>query len=297
MAPESWVALSSRYYMDDKLAGCSAGVERMFTRILAYCRLAGTGGRVPGNAHILVGLPRRRSDVIDLVRRQILVPINDETRTEPGTQTRRIHVPEHVPTSVPNRVPEDVSFQWQFAAWSDWQEKGDALQQRRQVDRERKRRQRANVTGQSRDVSRENLPTQNRTEQISNGSSSATGSSAREREEPPTGPAVRPDAWKHVRDIIPSGHPQPVKTELALQAGTMLVSGTPETDVRAALELWLTKPNLGPKVLPSLVSEVIKSRDRPRTNGHAFASPADERVAQAQALRSTPITTHPLELQ
>lgn len=265
MATESWVALSSRYYMDEKLAGCSAGVERMFTRLLAYCRLADTGGHVPDNAHILVQLPRQRSCLIALETRGILVANSGRSG-------------------------------WHFPAWPDWQEKGDALQQRRQVDRERKRRQRQRVTGQSRDVSRENLPTHNITEQSSNGSSSATGSSAGEREAP-TGPPVRPDAWKHVRDIIPSGHPQPVKTELALQAGSMLVSGTPDSDVRAALELWLTKPNLGPKVLPSLVSEVIKSRDRPRANGHTFTSTADERVAQAQALRSTPIATHPLELQ
>src|SRR5574338_1700532 len=125
MATDSWIALSSRYYMDEKLSGCSAGVERMFTRLLAYCRLADTGGNVPENAHILVQLPRQKSDVIALETRGILVPNSDR----PG---------------------------WHFPAWPDWQEKGDALQQRRKSDRERKRRQRQGVTGQSRDVSHGN---------------------------------------------------------------------------------------------------------------------------------------------
>ncbi|AUM18271.1 hypothetical protein CSW53_18115 [Rhodococcus ruber] len=50
---------------------------------------------------------------------------------------------------------------------------------------------------------------------------------------------------------------------LAMRAGELLKGGTPDTDVRAALELWLTKPNLGPGVLPSLVSEVIRNRSQP----------------------------------
>lgn len=83
--------------------------------------------------------------------------------------------------------------------------------------------------------------------------------------DPPRGPAVDANGWRIVRDAIPAEHPQAVRTDLAIRAGTLLKSGTPEPDVRAALALWLTKPNLGPGVLPSLVSEVVRSRAAPTT--------------------------------
>jgi len=69
------------------------------------------------------------------------------------------------------------------------------------------------------------------------------------------------DGWRHVRDLIPAEHPQVVRTGLAIHAASLLNAGTPDGDVRAALELWLSKPNLGPGVLPSLVSEVIRNRN------------------------------------
>ena len=127
-------------------------------------------------------------------------------------------------------------------------------------------------------------------------SSHVSNASASE-EQRPTGPAIDVDGWKLVRDIIPANHPQATKTALALEAATLLRSGTPENDITAALGLWLTKPNLGPRTLPSLVSEVIRSRDRPTTPAFsrpgAAISTADQRVAQAQALKNTPGTGWP----
>lgn len=93
--------------------------------------------------------------------------------------------------------------------------------------------------------------------------------------EQPRGPAVDPSGWKLVRDAIPAEHPQAVRTDLAIRAGTLLKSGTPPADIRDALALWLTKPNLGPGVLPSLVSEVVRNRTQPApgitTDGAATA--------------------------
>lgn len=69
------------------------------------------------------------------------------------------------------------------------------------------------------------------------------------------------DGWRLVRDLIPAEHPQAVRTGLAVQVATLLGGGTPEADAREALQLWLNKPALGPGILPSLVSEVIRKRN------------------------------------
>jgi len=69
------------------------------------------------------------------------------------------------------------------------------------------------------------------------------------------------DGWRLVRDLIPAEHPQAVRTGLAVQVATLLGGGTPEADARQALQLWLSKPALGPGILPSLVSEVIRKRN------------------------------------
>nr|WP_314143362.1 helix-turn-helix domain-containing protein [uncultured Rhodococcus sp.] len=116
-------------------------------------------------------------------------------------------------------------------------------------------------------------------------------------------PRSRPvpaEGWKLVRSTIPDTHPQAVRTDLAIRAGALTKSGTPAETVEAALRLWLTKPNLGPGTLPSLVSEVLKTQ-QPTSNmgpasqkaagwlavGHNLAmSTADKRVAQAQSLRA-----------
>lgn len=63
-----------------------------------------------------------------------------------------------------------------------------------------------------------------------------------------------------VRAVIPREHPDAVKTALRQRATELINTGTPPDTVEAALRLWLTKPNVGPNILPALVSEVIKSR-------------------------------------
>lgn len=87
-----------------------------------------------------------------------------------------------------------------------------------------------------------------------------------------------------VNAIIPREHPAAVKTALRIRASELLRSGTPKPIVDAALRLWLTKPNLGPNTLASLVSEVIKTRAAPHPNAPNGPSAADTKVNDWLAL-------------
>jgi hypothetical protein len=172
---------------------------------------------------------------------------------------------------------------WVFRNWAAWQSNGDDLLKRQKADRERQARKRAKERKESRDTSRDvTPPEQSRGEKNEKtvGKSSQV-SDARGCE---TGPPVNAEAWKLIRAAVPAEHPQATRTALAIEAGTLLHAGTPAADVSAALELWLSKPNLGPRTLPTLVSEVIRTRDRPTINGHAVST-SDLRFAQAQALK------------
>lgn len=87
----------------------------------------------------------------------------------------------------------------------------------------------------------------------------------------PSSVAATPGA-NLVRKIIPNDHPDAVRTQLRIRASELIKAGTQTADVAAALELWLTKPHVGPNALASLVSEVIKNRSTPTgaraANGH-----------------------------
>ncbi len=100
-----------------------------------------------------------------------------------------------------------------------------------------------------------------------------------------------------VRAIIPAEHPAAVRTMLRIRASELIRAGNSKTDVGAALELWLSKPHLGPNSLASLVSEVIKARAAPgvrTSNGPTGVSHGDAKVLDW--LGRNPQTT-PLELQ
>ncbi|MFA4084816.1 hypothetical protein ONA92_24255 [Mycobacteroides salmoniphilum] len=90
---------------------------------------------------------------------------------------------------------------------------------------------------------------------------------------------VTPTANRLVSQIIPAEHPPATLTELRLQASALLKAGQPEHLVSDALTLWTTK-SLHPKTLPSLVSELINSRNQPNrnTSDHAKAPPAARKV-------------------
>jgi hypothetical protein len=229
------VWLSSTYYMDPKLDGCNAAVERMFTRLIAYAGNAETRGFLPKNVHKIVGLSSGFSAVSELVSREILEPV------EGGG--------------------------YYFKAWANWNGSGDKLLERREKDRERQRKARSKPAPMSRDKSRDvTPPEETREEKNKNESrdkassvSDARASEVAETEKP--GPPVAVDGWKLVKPHC--GHfPQATRTALAHQAAAMLKQGIDADDISAGIERWLTK-DLGPSQLPHLVTDIIRAKTRP----------------------------------
>lgn len=130
-----WVKLFTTYPDDVAIAAADDAGEVMFTRGLAYCGRAKSGGFIPD------------SKLQDLTRR-------------PARATR-IVVQLTRPTPLGEPGPwQRVDGGYRVRNWDHYQEQFDALEARRQSDRERKRRQRSTtagseVTGPSRDVSRD----------------------------------------------------------------------------------------------------------------------------------------------
>lgn len=261
--------LASTYYLDEKLVGCSASVERMFTRLLSYCGSAETGGKLPPKPWTFVGLSNGKAATFELVSRGVLVEL-------PGGG-------------------------FEFPAWSGWQQGGDDLAERRRKDRERKRRKRSQADRMSADMSAEFRAVEERrgdkNRDSTDKASHVSNADAPENERP-TGPPIQRDAARLVRDLIPDGHPAAVKTALRLKASELIHAGTEPDDVAEALTRWVGKSGIGPGVLPSLVSDVVKERSGVTTAGARAAprSTTDDRVAQAQALKR-PDTTTPALLE
>lgn len=282
------VWLSTTYYMDEAVQGLSPNAERAMTRAIAFCGNAENGGRMRVAAFSMLGLPRPNALVDELLAARLLVQSDDPSYVE-------------------------------FRKWDEWQQDGNALVERQKKDAARQARRRKKLKEEadaSRELSRDVTGTEERREEKiptkvgkSSHVSTAGGSDSRrapagrfedsitgpvfvESADPvldidvdsPRGPGVKPAAWSIVRDVVPIEHPQAVKTALAMEVGMLLKSGTPEADVRGALELWLSKSGLGPRTLPSLVSEVIRNRATPRP-GAARPSTTDARVQAVQAAK------------
>ncbi|WP_145961951.1 hypothetical protein [Rhodococcus ruber] len=263
------VWLSTSYYLDPAVMNLSPQAEVLFLRSIAYSGAAETRGFVPRKVLRNFGISAISRRISELLSAGLWEEIDDDG--------------------------------YLITGWSKWQKNGDALLERRRKDRERQARRRKNVRGQSRDTSRDVTGGEESREEKEGTyvPSSSHQSNARETHTPrPTGPAVDVDGWKLVRDVIPLEHPQATRTALAIEAGTLLKSGSTETDIRTALTLWLTKATLGPRTLPSLVSEVIRSRNQPpRGTPTTATSTTDQRVAQAQALKSQPAIPPPRPLE
>lgn len=97
-----------------------------------------------------------------------------------------------------------------------------------------------------------------------------------------------------VRQLVPDEHPDAVRTMLRIKATELIHAGHPRDLVAQAIQLWLTKPSLGPNALPSLVSEVIKTRtsltaaaNLPATNGAHTLNTADLKAVGWQSLKGT----------
>lgn len=227
-----WVALASSYYLDPKLEGCNASVERMFTRIIAYCGAHETGGKVPRNVHVYVGLARSQRALDVLISSGIL------------------------------REREDGWLE--LPSWSKWQKDADDLVKLRAGNRERKRRQRESEADRSRDkqahVTRApHITPQDKTtcgDLSTHPHLREAGADTSGR----PGKPVPPTGWKLVRQATPATLGQATRTELAIRASEMLTAGTPAEDVTACLELWMTKPDAGPGLLPHLLANVVKAR-------------------------------------
>ncbi len=240
------VWLSSTYYLDLRVIDLSGDAERLFVRSIAYCGLAETGGFVSETALKTLGISAINKRKKELVGTGLWVSVGGGIR---------------------------------LSGWENWQKSGDDLLKRKTADRERQARHRQLSRDMSRDVTGGE---ENREEENYLRSSSVSRDIPRASDDEQRSAKTPIDGWKLIRDLIPAEHPQAIRSGLAVEAATLLKAGTPETDIRDALRLWLAKPNLGPRVLPSLVSEVIRNRSpvvltRPSTT--------DQRVASIQALK------------
>jgi hypothetical protein len=248
------VWLSTTYYLDPRIINLSEGAECLFLRSMAYCGAAETRGFVPELALKTLGvraLNRKKSELLCA-----------------GLWT-------------------EVEGGYRLSSWAKWQKNGDDLLKRKEADRNRKAKERevsrdSHVTVQAQRRGEEKREGKT---QVGRASLPTVETSLEER----PGPEVGIDGWKLVRDLIPDEHPQAVRSGLAIESTTLLKSGSSESDVREALTLWLSKPNLGPRVLPSLVSEAIRKRAGPKPGTRR--STTDDRMAAIQALK------HPTHLE
>lgn len=94
---------------------------------------------------------------------------------------------------------------------------------------------------------------------------------------PPDPGRISPEATTLVRELV-RGHPAAVTTMLRLRASEMLNQGIDPEHVKRGLQIWLTKPHLGPNLLPSLVSEAL------RQDGAVPKSRVDQKLADLQNL-------------
>lgn len=255
------VWLASLYYVDPKLVGCSAATERMFTRLLAYCGNAENGGKMPAKVWTFVGLSNGKVAVLDLVSRGVLVALPDGG--------------------------------YEFPAWRGWQESGDKLAERRRKDRERKRAKRNGDGHVSAETSAEFRTTEERRgdKKTTSGQNAPHVSTATDTDEQPaerpTGPAIKPDAARMVREIIPRNQPDAVKSALRIKASEMLIAGTPPAIVEAALHEWMTRTDVGPGILPSLVSGLLKARD-PRAAPKRALTKSERQFVELELMKDNP---------
>jgi hypothetical protein len=227
------VWLSSTYYLDEAVQALSPNAERMLTRALAYCGNAETSGYITRGAINMLGLSNPTKLVKELIDGGILIPQPDG--------------------------------RWYFDAWPDWNSSGDKLIARQKADRERQarlRERKKTSRPEHRDDSRENsrdvTPPEERRAEENSGypRESATDSNGH------GGIAATPGA-ELVDELISRDHPDAVRTMLRIRASELIRQGHPRADVAAAITLWLTKPSLGPNALPSVLSEVLKTRAAP----------------------------------
>jgi hypothetical protein len=112
------------------------------------------------------------------------------------------------------------------------------------------------------------------------------------RERDGLSPPVNIGATRLVEQAIPANAVNSAtRTGLRIEASQLLAAGETETDVDAALRLWLTKPELGVKALKALMAEVYKSRNptngKPESKVRTLAELTNEQRAREQAQLET----------
>ena len=308
------VWLSSTYYLDDAVQKLSANAERMLTRAMAHCGAAESSGYVSEAAIKMLGLPNPRKLVSELVEAQILVPrktggwefrsweswnsagdvLIARRRADRERQARlraeRQGKSRDMSRDTDNGV-DTGNVSYSSVETEKTREKSarasNPQRSAKPVETHDDQQERENL---SRDMSRDvTAPEESREEQnTSYLSESATDSNGR------SGIAATPGAAL-VREIVPRGHPDAVLSVLRVRASELIRQGHPRADVAAALQLWCDKPSLGPNILPTLLSEVIKTRTA-TANGRpgpgvdktrAFAEFAAEERALEQAQAAT----------
>lgn len=278
-----WFAFSSKFYLDLDDQGVSEPAQMLLMRICAYVADNETSGRIAASAIKKLGVRQAQKRLDELLDHHLIIEVEREkveTRDELAANSRT--------TRAPKRNELVANSAYEIPAWFKWNEPLERLVRKRKADRKRIAETRAdtqNVARQSHDrraMSHDHINSNKNKEQETHPLEASPVSTARDAQ--PRGPALPIDGWKLVRTVIPENHPQAVKTALALQAGTLLKAGTPATTVEAALHLWMAKTNCGPGLLPSLVSEALKAAN-PTPHTHR-PSTADQRVAQAQAVRA-----------
>lgn len=97
--------------------------------------------------------------------------------------------------------------------------------------------------------------------------------------------AVNPSASRLVATVIPDRFPAAVRTALRLQASQLMNGDGIDADIVAdALRRWLTKPDAGPALLPSLAADVIRARAAP-VNGKSHKLRSIAELAQRERVR------------
>jgi hypothetical protein len=92
---------------------------------------------------------------------------------------------------------------------------------------------------------------------------------------------IASDAYRLVDECGGRDYPAAVRTSLSMHVNQMLVQGMEREVVLAGVQRWVSKPDAGPGLLPSLVADEIKSR-----NGVAVPlRGAGKKAADWQALK------------
>ncbi|AMS02818.1 hypothetical protein SEA_YEEZY_73 [Gordonia phage Yeezy] len=309
--------LATKYYLDSKLAGCSAATERLFTRLIAWCGDNETAGVLPLHPHIAVGLPRALPQVRDLVSRGVLIPICADSAQKPQQhpcRNRNNICAETVPGNCADCVTEsarEIVTGYRMNGWGNWNHQADELAKRKRSDRERKRRERERKAAESRDKSRDvTLTDEDEDRDIDKDvrkdddlrnvgareSSSSFADGVPIPAEPPreieTVRPVRAEPSSAARTVVRqelgnNGYPRGTLDRLANAVTKLARQQLPDDVIRESLREWERRKGAKPEWLESIAGDVVQAR-RSRATPNSVTKPSKLRgiaeiAAQARA--------------